>query len=305
MQAENFVDSSQNGNGKKPSQGYAETEIQEEEIDYTKYTSKSKDDWNLAKILFTWLKTRTYRFWMICLFISLGAGSVASIYYAMNNKDTKIALGTDKQNSMALSQVTPAMLGGITPDTPEAEVLARLQDGTIQYETLLNAVTSDTFRQMYQNKAYDLYQSAVKEELSGKFQTFNRFGAIDLKQCPTNLGRVRLCVLTRYALEGLAQYREGLETDDLDKATLGFNKFNASILALQNPGRQAVEYTRPIDGNTEYIKAIYEIMKAIPPSAFKTPIGVKLDTPQTKNMKAAKTNAKKNQPINAGKPKVD
>lgn len=152
----------------------------------------------------------------------------------------------------------------------------------------------DYFRKMYSVEANRLYQLAVKEELSGKFDANDPLGMIQLDKCPQELGRIRVCVLFRYAAEGVAEYRAGVKSGNLNQASLGYNRFVASQLAINPPDVQTLNFTQTVDGMVKFYKSNYELVQQIPPSKLDRPFGVNLEPSSKGQSKSAKQSAKKN-----------
>lgn len=246
------------------------------------------------------LRQKKFTFWASSGLGVISLGFILSVIQAVLNNPTPEISKTKYQNDMFLSAVTPAILGGITPNTPPEEIISRLQAGIQKYEPVLNDSLSDNFRSLINLKANEFAKNAQAEELSGEFLATDPTGLIQLSECPKKVGRVRNCVLLRYALEGLQAYRSGMESQDLDLARRGSDRFLIALLAL-NPPRievdQVPQYDRTVEGMSEILKAFYTINQYLPPTAVKNGFGVNVRQNNNDLTRPSETLIEQNQPI--------
>jgi hypothetical protein len=250
-----------------------------------------------------WLKSRSQVFWARALFGMGMVGAGVSVLYVINSDSTPTVGKLPGDNSLFMSQTSPQLLSGITPDTPPRELIQKLQEGMKQYETLLGQETNLFWQSAYIKEAHRLRGLATKEAQSGQFLIDSPFPAIDLKQCPAQLGDVVRCVLFRMQLEGVNALWEGSKVDDLELMQRGYSRWKASSIALNPPGMVAIDSDRLVSGLIKQTVASYTVQQAIAPASTNPSLQLKTVTPG--DIKPPESNRDKlptANPIPGGKP---
>jgi hypothetical protein len=214
-----------------------------------------------------WLKTRSLNFWAKCLFGVFSVGTLGSVFYALNFAPKPEIAGREFDNSLYMSQTSPELLAGITPDTPPLEIIKRLQIGTARYEKLIGQESNKFWQDAYINESHRLRGLASTEAQSGEFIRATPFPAIDLSQCPAKLGDVTRCVLFRMQLEGLNALWEGAKAQDLQLMQRGYGRYKAATIALNPPGEVAIDSDRLVSALIKQLNAHYLLQQAIAPAS--------------------------------------
>lgn len=113
-------------------------------------------------------------------------------------------------------------------------------------------------------EALRMQEFARKEAANGQYTTTDAVGTFDFSACLTNLSG-DLCVLLRYAGEGLAEYAKGAEENDPYAMSAGYLRFRAALLAtgdFEVSSREKQDL--PSNALSNYRQVIYTALKYSP-----------------------------------------
>jgi hypothetical protein len=214
-----------------------------------------------------WVKTRPMSFWAKALFGVSAVGACAAIFFIANDAPDKELAGKKFDNSLYMSQTSPELLAGITPDTPPLEIIQKLQTGIGEYDKLLGQETSSIWQAAYINEAHNIITKAAVEAESGKYNTVSPFPAIDLTKCPDLLGSVNRCIYFRTELWGINAFWAGVKANDLSAMLKGYAQYKAASIAFNPPGKIAIDSDRLVSGLIKQTRANYVVQQAIAPGS--------------------------------------
>lgn len=247
--------------------------------------------------IFHQLSKKKFTFWAKGFLGLLAFSLILSIVQAIIDQPKIESSKPQDQNSRLLALTSPAILGGITENTPSEEALARYQSGLQDYERLLTDSLSKDYQALINAKASEMSQNALIEEQSGQFLAVDPTNTIQISECPRAM-RIQKCVLFRYALEGIAAYNQGMATQDLTRARIGSDRFTSALIALNPPSQpvdQSTDYDPTLAGMLQTVRTYFELSKITSPVSAIQNISTTVSSPS--NQQPSNTLVEQNKPV--------
>lgn len=150
----------------------------------------------------------------------------------------------------------PRLVAGVTPeDPPEVALEKMLVTMPLFDEWVQTRIAADLDFPIAKESAR-LIEYARKEANGGEIELSDPLGKLDLKACQTRL-EVYECVLLRYAGDGIKQYQEGSQADDVEEMVAGAIRYYAALKALFPLAMTRQDAGPTLGGMANYRDAIY------------------------------------------------
>lgn len=225
------------------------------------------------------LKNRSVAFYVISL---ASFGGVLAVGYVYNQSQTKVppvqTIAPPQFDESYFLDNNPLRLTNVKKgQVQSSEYKQALAAATIQYDAKVLEAMNKHIDAMLSTEAVRLAAEAQKEVETGVIANNDAAQLMfDMASCPAQTINPKVCVLMRYASEGLSEMSIGNERGDLNMVTKGYFRYRAGMLAASgNEETKQFNLAPSIQGGIATLSA----MRQLNTQAVGDPIRVAVPVP--------------------------